>query len=79
LSEVELNSFLNIAIMITSVALIGSILLQSKGIGLGSLAGGDSGGVYTKRRGVEKVLFFVTIGLAVLFVVLALVSVLISG
>jgi len=74
-----LNSFLNIAIMITSVALIGSILLQSKGIGLGSLAGGDSGGVYTKRRGVEKVLFFVTIGLAVLFVVLALVSVLISG
>jgi len=65
--------------MITSVALIGSILLQSKGIGLGSLAGGDSGGVYTKRRGVEKVLFFVTIGLAVLFVVLALVSVLISG
>ncbi|MGV7975575.1 MAG: preprotein translocase subunit SecG [Anaerolineaceae bacterium] len=74
-----MNSFLNIAIMITSVALVGSILLQSKGIGLGSLAGGDSGGVYTKRRGVEKVLFFVTIGLAVLFVVLALVSVLISG
>jgi preprotein translocase subunit SecG len=79
LPEVELNSFLNIAIMITSVALIASILLQSKGIGLGSLAGGDTGGVYTKRRGVERVLFFVTIGLAVLFVVLALVSVLISG
>ncbi|HNW94608.1 MAG TPA: preprotein translocase subunit SecG [Anaerolineaceae bacterium] len=74
-----MNSFLNIAIMITSVALIASILLQSKGIGLGSLAGGDTGGVYTKRRGVERVLFFVTIGLAVLFVVLALVSVLISG
>jgi len=65
--------------MITSVALVGSILLQSKGIGLGSLAGGDSGGVYTKRRGVERVLFFVTIGLAVLFVILALVSVLITG
>ncbi|HOG57996.1 MAG TPA: preprotein translocase subunit SecG [Anaerolineaceae bacterium] len=70
---------MNIAIMITSVALIGSILLQSKGIGLGSLAGGDTGGVYTKRRGVERVLFFVTIGLAALFVVLALVSVLITG
>ena len=65
--------------MCASDLLVGSILLQSKGIGLGSLAGGDSGGVYTKRRGVEKVLFFVTIGLAVLFVVLALVSVLISG
>lgn len=74
-----ISSFLNIAIMITSVALVGSILLQSKGIGLGSLAGGDSGGVYTKRRGVERVLFFVTIGLAVLFVILALVSVLITG
>ena len=74
-----MNKFLNIASMITSVALIGSILLQSKGIGLGSLAGGDTGGVYTKRRGVERVLFFVTIGLAALFVVLALVSVLITG
>ncbi|MFZ3151503.1 MAG: preprotein translocase subunit SecG [Anaerolineaceae bacterium] len=74
-----MNNTLNIAIIITSVALVISILLQSKGIGLGGLAGGDSGGVYTQRRGVEKILFYVTIGLAVVFVVLALISVLITG
>ncbi|MFZ3070538.1 MAG: preprotein translocase subunit SecG [Anaerolineaceae bacterium] len=74
-----MNNYLNIAIIITSVALVASILLQSKGIGLGGLAGGDTGGVYTQRRGVEKVLFYITIGLSVVFVVLALISVLISA
>jgi len=77
--EAELNTPLNIAIIIVSVALVASILLQSKGIGLGSLSGSDTGGVYTKRRGVEKILFYITIGMSVLFVILALISVLITG
>jgi len=54
-------------------------LLQSKGIGLGSLSGGDTGGVYTKRRGIDRILFFITIGMAVLFVILALISVVVTG
>ncbi len=70
---------LNIAIIIIALALIASILMQSKGIGLGSLAGGDSGGVYTQRRGIEKVMFYITIALSVVFLVLALVSVIVSG
>ncbi|MDY0125258.1 MAG: preprotein translocase subunit SecG [Anaerolineaceae bacterium] len=70
---------LNIAIIIISIALITSILLQSKGIGLGGLAGGDSGGVYTQRRGIDKVMFYITIALSVVFLVLALVSVIVSG
>lgn len=74
-----MNNLLNIAIIISSIALVASILLQSKGIGLGGLAGGDSGGVYTQRRGVERVLFFVTIGLSIVFVILALISVVIAG
>ncbi|HPK27154.1 MAG TPA: preprotein translocase subunit SecG, partial [Anaerolineaceae bacterium] len=77
--EDALNTPINIAIIITSIALIASILLQSKGIGLGSLSGGDTGGVYTKRRGVDRILFFITIGMAVLFVILALISVVITG
>ena len=77
--EDALNTPINIAIIITSVALIASILLQSKGIGLGSLSGGDTGGVYTKRRGVDRILFFITIGMSVLFVILALISVVITG
>ena len=77
--EDALNTPINIAIIITSIALVASILLQSKGIGLGSLSGGDTGGVYTKRRGVDRILFFITIGMSVLFVILALISVVITG
>lgn len=70
---------LNIAIIIVALALIASILMQSKGIGLGGLAGGDSGGVYTARRGIDKVMFYITIALSVVFLVLALVSVIVLG
>ena len=69
---------LNIAIIIVSIALIASVLLQSKGVGLGGLAGGDSGGVYTQRRGIEKVMFYITIALSAVFLMLSLISVLIS-
>ena len=69
---------LNVAIIIVSIALIASVLLQSKGVGLGGLAGGDSGGVYTQRRGIEKVMYYITIALSVVFLMLALISVLIS-
>ena len=69
---------LNVAIIIVSIALIASVLLQSKGIGLGGLAGGDSGGVYTQRRGIEKVMFYITIALSAVFLMLSLISVLIS-
>jgi preprotein translocase subunit SecG len=73
-----LKTYLDIALIITSIALIASIILQSKGVGLGPLTGGDSGGVFTARRGIEKVLFYVTIGLAVLFFILTIATVLVS-
>jgi len=69
---------LNYAIIIVSIALIASVLLQSKGVGLGGLAGGDTGGVYTQRRGIEKVMYYITIALSVVFLLLALISVLVS-
>lgn len=73
-----MTSYLDIALIITSIALIASVVLQGKGVGLGNLTGGDTGGVYTARRGIEKTLFFVTIGLAVLFVVLILTVVILG-
>lgn len=66
--------YLDIALIITSIALILSVILQSRGAGLGSLAGGDTGGIFTARRGLEKVLFRVTIGLSVLFFALAIAA-----
>ena len=62
-----MNNFLNIALIITSVGLILSIILQSKGAGLGGLTGADTGGVFAARRGIERILFWVTIGLSVIF------------
>ncbi|NOT03200.1 MAG: preprotein translocase subunit SecG [Anaerolineales bacterium] len=62
-----MTNFLNIALIITSVGLILSIILQSKGAGLGGLTGADTGGVFTARRGIERILFWVTIGLSVVF------------
>ena len=70
---------LNIALIITSIALIASVILQSKGAGLGGLTGGDSGGIFTARRGVEKLLFRVTIVLSFVFFFLALLSVIVTG
>jgi len=70
---------LDVALIITSIALIAAIILQSKGAGLGGLTGGDTGGIFTARRGVEKVLFRITIGLSFLFFFLAILTVIVAG
>jgi preprotein translocase subunit SecG len=71
------DTFLDLALIIISIALIVSVILQSKGAGLGGLTGADMGGIFTARRGIEKTLFWVTIGLSVIFFVLAIATVLI--
>jgi len=68
--------FFNIALIILSLALTGAILLQSRGGGLGSIVGGsDSFGQYKTRRGLERTLFQVTIGLSALFFIIVLIYV----
>lgn len=73
-----MESYLNIGLIITSIALIISIVLQNKGVGLGGLTGSDTGGVFTARRGIEKTLFWITIGLSGLFFVLTMVIIIIK-
>ena len=67
------------ALILTSIALVVSIILQSKGAGLVGLTGSDAGGVFTARRGIEKTLFWVTIVFSVLFFALAITLVIISA
>ena len=74
-----MERYLNIALIITSIALTASVVLQSKGAGLGGLTGSDMGSMFTARRGVEKTLFQVTIGLSVLFFLLAVATVIVTG
>jgi len=69
-------NILMISQIVVAVLLITSILLQERGTTLGGAFGGE-GNVYRGRRGIEKVLFFTTIILAVIFVGLAIVSLLI--
>ncbi len=74
-----METTLYISLIIISIALITSVILQSKGAGLGGLTGADMGGIFTARRGIEKTLFFVTIGLSVLFFILAIATVMVRG
>jgi preprotein translocase subunit SecG len=69
----RLNAYLAIGQIIVSIALIASILLQSRGTGLSGTFGGDSA-VYRSRRGVERRLWQFTIILLVLFVLFSLAS-----
>ena len=74
-----MSTYLNIGLIITSIALVASVILQSKGAGLGGLTGGDAGGVFSARRGIEKILFRITIGLSLLFFGLAIATVIVTG
>ncbi len=63
--------------IVVSVALLGLILLQARGTGLGSTWGG-SGEFYQSKRGVEKIIFQGTIVLAVLFLLVSVASILVK-
>lgn len=73
-----MSTYLYIIQVILSVVLIAIILIQSKGAGGlgGLLGGGDSSGVYKTRRGVERTLFQVTVGLSVIFLIFSVINVL---
>lgn len=58
--------------MVLAVMLIGAILMQQRGAGLGGAFGGSNDGtVHYERRGFEKTLFKATIALAVVFILSA--------
>ena len=58
-----------------SILLIALILLQSSKGGLGGGLGG--GELYRTKRGAEKIVFSSTIGVAVLFLIISIISVVI--
>ena len=68
-------SWLNIVQIVIAIMLIGVVLLQPQGTGLGRAYGG-SGTSYRSKRGMERLMFWLTIILAVLFAVLSVINVL---
>ena len=71
--------YLNIAQIIISVALIVIILFQVKGGSMGGIFGGAETATYKTRRGLERTVFNVTIGLAVAFFVITILNVVVTG
>ena len=69
-----MDTALNIITILVSILLISMIMVQTKGSSFGTGFGGGGDSMYTTRRGFEKVLFQATIGVAVFFVLLAIVS-----
>ena len=68
-----MNPVLAAGQLIVAIALTLSVLLQSRGSGLGGTFGGDSA-VYRSRRGIERRLWQFTIVLMALFMVFSLAS-----
>ena len=72
-----MTKILLIAQIVVSVALIMTILLQKRGAGLGGAFGGG-GSTYYQKRGVEKILYYLTIVLSLLFIGLGFLTLMLS-
>ncbi|HSX48317.1 MAG TPA: preprotein translocase subunit SecG [Candidatus Nanoarchaeia archaeon] len=70
-----MKNFFNIITIVSAVIMIATILLQSRGAGLGASFGGE-GNFYRSRRGAEKAIFNLTIIAAVVFVLSVLLGIL---
>jgi preprotein translocase subunit SecG len=72
-----MQTYLNVAQIILSLALILAILLQIRSGGLGGIFG-QPDTVYRTKRGMEKTLFQFTIVLVILFIVVSILALRIS-
>jgi len=68
-----MRSVISIIQIILGVLLVLVILIQQKGSGLGSSFGGDLS-FYRTKRGAEKLLFYATIVLSVVFILSSVVG-----
>lgn len=72
----SLSLLLLIAQIVVSLLLIGAILLQQRGTGIGGAFGGGNL-MYASRRGIERILFWSTVVLAFFFLATAFLNLLI--
>lgn len=65
------ETFFNVAQVVLAIILTVIILLQQKGASVGGVFGGSSN-VYSTKRGIDKILHYITIGVALAFFGLSL-------
>lgn len=64
--------------IVLSIILVTAVLLQQSGAGVGGAMGGGDDSIHYTRRGMEKVLFYISITTAILFAGSALIVLFIS-
>ena len=69
----NIRTILTILQIVVAIVLVIVILLQQRGEGLGSFFGGG-GEVFRTRRGLENVLFYLTIVLIVFLIILSITN-----
>ena len=72
-----MQTYLSVAQIVLSIALILAVLFQVRGGGLGGIFGQPST-VFRTKRGVEKTLFQLTIVLVVLFITVSIMTLTVS-
>ncbi len=68
-----MQTYLSVAQILLSIAIILAVLFQVRGGGLGGIFG-EPTSVFRTKRGVEKTLFQLTIVLVVLFVIVCILT-----
>ncbi len=71
------ETILNIIQLVLAIVLILTVLLQQKGSGLSGIFGG-SGNIYSTKRGLDKILHYITIATAAIFFIVSLVRLVIQ-
>lgn len=72
-----MDTFLPIVQIIVAIFLIVLILFQQRGTALGSAFGGEGGGFYATRRGIQQKILWATIVFGALFIGLAVLNLII--
>lgn len=68
-------NYLTIALVAVSLIIIGLILIQERSSGVGGIfGGGESGGFYQRRRGIERMVFIGTIVFSIIFAALSILK-----
>ncbi len=65
---------MRIAQIVVSVLLIALVLIQERSSGLSGVLGGSGGAPYQTRRGMEKFVYWATIGVGAAFIVVAILN-----
>ncbi len=70
----SISQVLNVIQILVALTVIGAVILQAKGAGLGNIFGGAGAESYRTRRGLERSLFRGTIVLMLVFVGLSIAA-----